>query len=72
MPTWKLLGPSNHVDQLLVSHVGEQAHHSDLSVGPVQLLTGAQHRGFSTLEQEEYLEKQPIQVNPLVASTRKI
>ena len=38
--TWKLLGPGDHMDQLLVSHAGEQGHHGDLSVGSAQLLTG--------------------------------
>lgn len=56
--TWKLLGPGDHVDQLLIGHAGEQGHHGDLGVGTTQLLTGAQHRGLCTLEQEEYLGKQ--------------
>lgn len=48
--TWKLLGPGNHVDQLLIGHACEQGHHGDLSVGSAQLLTGAQHWGLGTLE----------------------
>ncbi len=58
--TWKLLGPGDHVDQLLIGHAGEQCHDGDFGVGSAQLLTGAQHRRFSTLEQEEHLRKQQI------------
>lgn len=58
--TWKLLGPGDHVDQLLVSHAGEQGHHGDLGVGSAHLLTGAQYRGLCTLEQEKHLGKQQI------------
>lgn len=58
--TWKLLGPGDHVDQLLIGHAGEQGHHGDLGVGSVQLLTGAQIRGLGTLEQEEHLGNQQI------------
>lgn len=56
--TWNLLGPGNHVDQLLVSHVCEQGHHGDFGVGSTQLLTGAQQWRLCTLELEEYLTKQ--------------
>lgn len=45
------------MDQLLVSHVCEQGHHGDFSVGSTQLLAGAQHRGLGPLELEEYLAK---------------
>lgn len=48
--TWKLLGPGNHVDQLLIGHTCEQGHHCDLGVGSAQFLTGAQHWGLGTLE----------------------
>ncbi|KAG7239209.1 hypothetical protein INR49_029962 [Caranx melampygus] len=48
----------DHVDQLLVSHAGEQGHHGDLGVGSAQLLTGTQYRGLGTLEQEKHLGKQ--------------
>lgn len=58
--TWKLLGPCDHVDQLLISHAGEQGHHGDLSIGSVHLLTGAQHWGLCTLEQEEHLREQQV------------
>lgn len=57
--TWNLLGPGNHVDQLLVSHVCEQGHHGGFGVGSTQLLTRAQQWGLCTLELEEYLTKQP-------------
>lgn len=53
--TWKLLCPSDHMDQFLVSHVGEQAHHGDLSEGAAHLLTGTHSWGLGTLEQEQYL-----------------
>ena len=55
LPTWHLLGPGDHVDQLLVRHAGEQRHHGDLCVGAADLLTGAQHRGLRALEQQEHL-----------------
>lgn len=56
--TWKFLGPSNHMDQLLVCHAGEQCHHGDLGVGSAHLLSGAEHWGLSTLKQEENLKNQ--------------
>lgn len=60
--TWNLLGPGDHVDQLLVSHVGEQGHHGDFGVGSTQLLTGAQQWGLCTLELEEDLTKQRMNI----------
>lgn len=58
--TWKLLGPSDHVDQLPISHAGEQCHHGDLGVRSAQLLARAQNGGFCTLEQEEHLWRQQV------------
>lgn len=56
--TWKFLGPSNHMHELLVCHAGEQCHHGDLGVGSAHLLSGAEHWGLSTLKQEENLKNQ--------------
>jgi len=54
--TWDLLGPGDHVDQLLVGHAGEQGHHGDLGVGPVHLLPRGQYRRLRPLEHQEHLE----------------
>lgn len=49
------------MDQLLVGHVGKQAHHGHLGVGSVHLLTGAQYWRLGALQQEEYLTEQPTE-----------
>lgn len=46
------------MDQLLVSHAGEQRHHGHLGVGSAHRLSGAEHWGLSTLKQEENLKNQ--------------
>lgn len=60
------------MDQLLVSHAGEQCHYGDLGVGSAQLLTGAQHWGLSTLEQEEHLAKQQTNSRKILAVVLQI
>lgn len=68
--TWNLLGPGDHVDQLLVGHVCEQGHHGDFGVGSTELLAGAQHRGLGPLKLEEYLAKQ--QFSPISTFATRI
>ena len=55
--TWDLLGPRDHVDQLLVGHAGEQRHHADLRVRPVHLLPRGQHGRLRPLQDQEHLDQ---------------
>lgn len=60
------------MDQLLVSHVCEQGHHGDFGVGSTQLLTGAQQWGLCTLELEEDLTKQRMNIPSIHSKQQNI